>query len=78
MSRNDYSVAQARIRDAIRGIDHARHLAGLTNLAPALAPAAVRAQIDGVDAALEAVREEIMAARDACTDAGRRGLTLCD
>jgi hypothetical protein len=74
---HDYTETRNCLLRSVDALDRARRNAGLTNLPPSLPPGAIRAQIDHLEALIAEAAEEAAAARIACTDAGRRGLTVC-
>ena len=73
---HDYSETRdclVRARDALA---EAHVAMGRTNLPPASSPHSVRSQIDQVEQMLFAATQELEAARSACVQAGRRGLSV--
>jgi len=77
-AKNDYSETRKCLKRGIVALDRARIAAGMTNLAPGLTPGSVREQIDDLDALITQAAKEVEAAREACTVAARRGLTVCE
>lgn len=73
----DYDETRAELARALAGLDLARRAAGRTNLPPFMAPDEIRTQIDALDDLIGEVSANLAAARDACTRAGRRGLSVC-
>lgn len=78
MRTNDYSETRACLMRLLGTLDEARSTAGRANLPPALSPDAVRRQIDAVDQLLGAARSDLAAARRACAQAARHGLSVID
>jgi hypothetical protein len=74
--KHDYSETRTCLARGIAALDRARITAGMTNLAPGLAPSMIREQIDDLDALIAQAADEVAAAREACTIAARRGLTV--
>ncbi|MEM7743542.1 MAG: hypothetical protein AAF409_07510 [Pseudomonadota bacterium] len=74
---HDYDETRIALVRALTGLERARRVAGRTNLPPTMSPAGIRAQIDEIDTLVGDVLDDLAAARDACTRAGRRGLTIC-
>lgn len=73
---NDYSEARERLTRVRAALAEAHIAAGRANLPPVCSPRAARTQIDEVEKFLQEAAVEIEAARSACTQAGRRGLSI--
>lgn len=75
-AQHDYSETRARLLKALDKLDRARRAVGRTNLAPSGTPGEIIARIDDLDALLQETAAELQAARNACAQAGRRGLRV--
>lgn len=73
---HDYSETRDCLNRARTALANAHLAAGRTNLPPAIAPQAVRRQIEEVEDILRDAAKEIELARDACANAGRRGMKV--
>lgn len=74
---HDYSETRDCLLRSVDALDRARQNARIANLPPSLPPGAIRAQIDHLEALIAEAAEEAAAARAACTNAMRRGLSIC-
>ncbi|MEM7686846.1 MAG: hypothetical protein ACFB03_16205 [Paracoccaceae bacterium] len=73
---HDYSETRECLTRARTALAEAHLAAGRTNLPPISSPRSIRLQIDEVERILREAAFEIEAARAACTEAGRRGLSV--
>lgn len=73
---HDYSETRECLNRARAVLADAHLAVGRTNLPPACAPQSIRKQIDEVEQMLRDAASEIELARSACSQAGRRGLTV--
>ncbi len=78
MKTHDYADTRAALGRVIEALDRARHITAMSNIPPRMPPAGVRAQIIAAERAVHEALMEIDAAQDACVEAARAHLHLCD
>lgn len=73
---HDYSETRECLNRARAALAEAHLVAGRTNLPSGCAPHSIRRQIDEVEHMIRDAANEIELARNACSEAGRRGFSI--